>query len=349
MLMSIASDAEFMRIADLVRRDHALLGSIPLEPDGRYQARSITLDAVMREVTQCLADGFRGRRGDELPMLFCAWGKSRVGSTALANLFGFAGMPSYYQPVKAILRQRLKGEAGAPLIPPPASVSPQAFSKETAGPYLLVECLIIPFQALIEAGYPPDRLSLIVLDREPASSLASWINKLSHRVPEKLLVRHYVLSVLNTLRVEAYAHRLGVPVTHYVYEASKQPVESARALFARLGLEHLFNADSVTAWNKTGQPEATNTRVIFPTEPHIYDVPGLHSSDVAYRYQAGGAASLSPAHVETIARFGIPQIYRASVRACAQDLGMSEATAARLFGTDTPQGAARSQLLEPTE
>ena len=32
-----------------------------------------------------------------------------------------------------------------------------------------------PLQALIEAGYPPDRLKLILIDREPLTSLASWL------------------------------------------------------------------------------------------------------------------------------------------------------------------------------
>jgi hypothetical protein len=156
---------------------------------------------------------------------------------------------------------------------------------------MLAECLIIPFEALIEAGYPAGKLRLIVLDRDPESSLASWINKLSCRVPESLLVRHYVLATLNTIRVENYARRLGIPLTHYVHEASKEPVASTRALFAHLGLSHLFNEDAVTDWNEAKQLETGNAKVIFPTEPHIYDVPGLHGSGMAYHYRAGGTLS----------------------------------------------------------
>jgi hypothetical protein len=331
MLMSTATDAEFARMAALIRDDHPSLRNLVLEPDGRYQTRRMTFDALMGEVTQCLADGFRRHGADELPTLYCAWGKSRVGSTALANLFGHAGMPSYYQPVKAIMRQCLKGEAGVPLDPPPAMVQPRAFSKETAGPYTLAECLIIPFEALIEAGYPAEKLKLIVLDRDPASSLASWINKLSCRAPKETLLRHYVLSVLNTLRVEAYARRAGMSVTHYVYEASKEPEASAHALFARLGLSDLFEADSVISWRDTELTKATNSKVVFPTEPHIYDVPGLHHSDTAYRYQTGALECLDERDMDMLARFGVMQIYQASAMACVRDLGISEATAARLF------------------
>ena len=332
MLMSIASEAEFKRMADMIRRDDPALRTVLLEADGRYATRTIRFDILMREVIACLAEGFRCRSTDDLPTLYCAWGKARVGSTALANMFGFAGMTSYYQPVKAIMRQRLKGEAGVPLILPPTSANPCAFSKETAGPYMLAECLMIPFEALVEAGYPADKLSLIVLDREPLSSLASWIDRLTCRIPESVLVRHYVLSALNKIRVENYAQRLGVPVTHYVHEASKEPVASARALFARLGLSHLFNEHAVTNWNEARQLETGNAKVIFPTEPQIYDVPGLHGSGTAYQYRAGGA--LSAENREIIERFGIDEVYRESAQACAHDLRMSAAMAARLFETE---------------
>ena len=56
-------------------------------------------------------------------MLYFAWGKARVGSTALNNLFGMAGMPSYYQPLKAILRDALVGSALTPWIVPSATDS----------------------------------------------------------------------------------------------------------------------------------------------------------------------------------------------------------------------------------
>jgi len=102
------------RLADLVRRQHPSLDSLRLEPDGKYQTRTVALDALMRETTDCLARGFRNRPAEDFPMLYCAWGKCRVGSTALTNLFGVAGMPSYFQPVKVVLRHLLMGQAGAP-------------------------------------------------------------------------------------------------------------------------------------------------------------------------------------------------------------------------------------------
>src|SRR6266853_2104922 len=114
MMMSTASDAEFERIADLVRRDDPSLIGIQLDPDGTYQTRTATLDSLREEVVACLAEGFRRRGSEQFPTLYCAWGRCRVGSTALANLFGVAGLPSHYQPVKTVARHRLTGGDGDP-------------------------------------------------------------------------------------------------------------------------------------------------------------------------------------------------------------------------------------------
>jgi hypothetical protein len=335
MMMSTVSDTEFERMAELVRRDDPSLTGIQLAPDGKYQTRTASLGSLTGEVTECLAEGFRRRGSDEFPTFYSGWGRCRVGSTALANLFGVAGLPSYQQPVKAILRQRLRGEAGDPIIPPSAAEHPHVFSKETAGPYVAPECLVIPLQALVEAGYPPNKLHLIVLDREPFGSLASWLAIFTQRVPANLLARNHILAALNVLRVKSYAKRHGIPTTHYVHEASKEPIESARALFERLGLSDRFTAASVTNWKDGGEIASKKAKLIFTTEPKIYDVPGALRSATGYEYRIGAAAPLSTEHVDMLTRFGIPEIYRESARACAQDLRMSNATAERLFGSET--------------
>jgi hypothetical protein len=246
-----------------------------------------------------------------------------------------AGLPSYQQPVKAILRQRLRGEVGEPIVPPDAAEHSHVFSKETAGPYVGPECLMIPLQALIEAGYPADKLKLIIIDREPMSSLASWLAIFGQRVPASVLVRTHVLAALNLRRVKSYAERMGVAVSHYVHEASKEPVSSARALFAHLGLAHRFTDSLVTDWQGQGEIASKKGKLIFTHEPKIYDVPGALRSANAYEYRIGGAAPLSAEHADMVTRYGIAEIYRQQAAACAQDLGMDAATAARLFGAET--------------
>jgi hypothetical protein len=303
-----------------------------LPPNSKYQTRTVALDTLMRETRDCLAESFRGRHAEDFPKLYCAWGKCRVGSTPLNNLFGVAGMPSYYQPVKGILRHALVGSAGVPWTVPAATDQPHIFSKETAGPYVLAEGLFIPLQPLIEAGYPPDKLHLIMLDRDPASSLASWLDKWSDRAPQGTLLQNYVVAALNAIRVESYARRHGIPLTHYVYEASKEAVSSVRILFDRLGLASRFTEDTVTAWNEMGQLESANTRIIFLNVPSIYPTSGIHGSDTAYRYHARGTASLNEIQLEMLQRCGVNDVYRASVEACVRDLGLNAVTSERLFG-----------------
>lgn len=331
--MNIQTTAdETERLADLVRRQHPSLDTLLLESDGKYQTRTVALDALMREATDCLASSFRHRRAEDFPMLYCAWGRCRVGSTALTNLFGVAGMPSYFQPVKVILRHSLVGRAGEPWMVPSAADQPHIFSKEMAGPYVLAESLFLPLQPLIEAGYPAARLHLIMLDRDPASSLASWLEKWSGRIPEGRLIHNYVIATLNTLRVESYARRHGIPITRYVYEASKEAAQSVRILFDRLGLTARYTESAVTDWKERGQFESKSSGITFLSEPAVYTVPGVHGSDTAYRYRTRKTASLSDAQLEVLRRYGIHDIYRASVEACARDLGLDAVTSARLFG-----------------
>jgi hypothetical protein len=328
-----ATSADWLeRIADLIRQQHSSLDTMPLSPVGEFQTRTVTLETLMREVTECLAENFRHRPAQDFPMLYFACGKARVGSTALSNLFGMTGMPSYYQPLKAILRDALVGQPLTPWAVPSASEEPSIFSKETIGPYVLAESLFNPLQLLIEAGYPRHRLHLIALDREPASALASWLDKLISRAPENTLLQHYVIAALSAARITSYARREGVAVTHYVYEVSKEAISSVRVLFDRLGLSSSFTENVVTSWREPGQVQANNTRVIFPSEATIYKVPNLHTSDSAYRYQRRATASLSEAQLDILERCGVYDAYRASVVACIRDLGLSTATSARLFG-----------------
>lgn len=320
------------RLADLIRQQHSSLDTMPLSPVGGFQTRTVTLEAVMGEVTECLAASFRHRPAQDFPMLYFACGKARVGSTALSNLFGMTGMPSYYQPLKAILRDALVGHPLTPWIVPSAIDEPNIFSKETIGPYVLVESLFNPLQLLVEAGYPLHRMHLIMLDREPASSLASWLDKLTSRQTASTLLQHYVVAALSAVRVASYAKRQGIAVTHYVYEVSKEATSSVRVLFDRLGLSGSFTENAVTSWREPGQAQVNNARVIFPSEATIYKVPNLHTSDSAYRYQRRATTSLSETQLGILERCGVNDAYRASVAGCVRDLGLSAATSAHLFG-----------------
>ncbi|HVJ53560.1 MAG TPA: sulfotransferase family protein [Aliidongia sp.] len=331
------------RLAELLARDHPSLKYLRLPGDGKYQTVETRLDRVMADVRDHLAVAFHGRATTDFPMLYCAWGRARVGSTALNNLFGMAGLPSYYQPVKAVMRSVLAESAPSVWQLPEADAHPHIFIKETAGPYLPAECLYLPLQVLLEAGYPADRLHLLILDRDPLASLASWLAKWSDRVAEPVLVQHFILATLNAARVRAHARRAGIPTTHYVYEASKEPAETVGALFSRLGLDGLFGATVIDGWQGAGELDAAGTIIRFPEEPGIYAVPGLHASASSYRYHERTNAARTQPYEAVLARYGIADCYRDSVTACIADLELDAALSRRLFtdGSDAPHGMIR--------
>ncbi|MFM9735769.1 hypothetical protein, partial [Streptomyces niveiscabiei] len=87
--------------------------------------------------------------------------------------------------------------------------------------------------------------------------------KWTDRVSRADLLDHFVIASLNARRVEAFARRQGVPVTHYVYEASRQPIAAAAALFRRLGLAGRFTADQVTDWQGLDAFDEHNSHLSF--------------------------------------------------------------------------------------
>lgn len=330
--MAVMKMAELEALAERVRELDPTLDSIWLPADRRLQTRGLSLERVTQELIGHLASIFRGLHEDDFPMHYCAWGKARVGSTAMTNMFGMLGFPSYYQPVKAMLRTAFAGHDPAPWPLPRADQHLRIFTKETQGPYSLGECLFNPLQILVEAGYPPGKLHLIVLDRDPERSLASWLTKFRALQPPSVLQSNYVLAALNVNRVRTYAWLHGIPVTHYAYEASREPLTAARALFARLKLSGLFLDQAVTSWGQNGDlGSASSHRIIYPSEPAIYSPPNLHGSDTCYHYRNGGTR-LSDQQRDLLERTGVDEIYRENVIACIGDLRLDMETAARLFG-----------------
>jgi len=99
-----------------------------------------------------------------------------------------------------------------------------------------------------------------------------------------------------------------------------------------LGLAARFTESAVTDWKDRGQMESKSSGITFLSEPKVYTVSGIHGSDTAYRYRARKTASLSDAQLDILQRYGLHDIYRASVEACVRDLGLDAATTDRLFG-----------------
>jgi hypothetical protein len=326
-----ATYGDFDDLVRQVRENDCALGTRELRPDGRYQSRTTTMKQVIDEVIQAMAAGLRGRSLADLPRVIVGWGKCRVGSTALTNLFGIAGAPSYYMPVKTAMRHRLLEGQAAPWAVTHAAKSPFVFAKEMAGPYLLIECLFNPLEVLVKAGYPASLIDLVVLERDPARSLDSWLNKWTERVGADKLLQHYVLATLNAGRIRAYAAAHGIRTTHFVYEASRLPMLTVGRLFDRLGIGEFFSAHVVDDWAEKGALSSDKSLIIYPEEPAPYVVPGLHASEQRYQYKERATSLVSAEHVAFLGKHRIADCFMHAALACADELGLDADARSRLF------------------
>lgn len=320
-----------MTLADRLRAAAAAdapdLVDIPLPPDGRYQTSEVTVRSVSSHVSEVLRGGFA--QVTDFPLLIVGWGRCRVGSTAITNLFGMAKVVAHYQPVKTIARFRLVGQEGSPWHLPEGA--PVLFAKEMAGPYVPYEALFNPVQCLLDAGWPADRLRLLVLDRTPLASLDSWMGKWQGKIGRERVIENFVLSTANYERMRSFAQREGVSLTHFPYEASRAPGETVRWLFERLGIGDRFDDRILTGWGASGDLNSADAKIVYPAEPDPYFVPGLHGNLDAYRYQPREVSQLTEAEAAVADDEMITASYRASVDGFCRELRVSDEWRQKLF------------------
>jgi hypothetical protein len=320
----------FPTLRELAAADSPRLNQVPLPPDGRYQLQEATMASVTACVVDTLGAGFRGCRAEDFPLFVIGWGRCRVGSTAITNLFGVAGVPAYYQPVKTIARFVLTGGRGAPF--PVPTREHAIFAKEMAGPYVPYEALFNPVGCLLAAGWPADRLHLLVLDRAPRDSLDSWMAKWEEKIGRERVVENYLLSTLNYGRMRSFAAAEGVAVTHFPYEASRRPEATVSRLFDRLGIADRYSDRILTGWGEAGDLNSDHAMVRYPVEPGPYVVPGLHGSADEYRYRPRRVELLSAEELAVADSEPVEASFRTSVQAFCDELHVEPELRAELFG-----------------
>ncbi|GAA2357790.1 hypothetical protein Cme02nite_33620 [Catellatospora methionotrophica] len=306
------------------------LNSTPLPPDGRYQVVTSTVDDVTAQIVRTLRDGFAGRAPADFPLLVLGWGRCRVGSTAVTNLFGMAGAAAFYQPVKTIGRFVLTGGEGSPWKLPDGE--PVLFAKEMAGPYVPFEALFNPARCLIEAGWPVERLRLLILDRQPRASLDSWMAKWEAKIGRKRVVENFTLSTLNYALMRDYAAAQGLAVTHFPYESSRAPEQTVSRLFDRLGIAGLYRPQMLTGWGAAGDLNSDQSKIHHPVEPEPYVVPGLHGNADEYRFRDRQVSVLTDEELAVADSAEVVASYQESVRSCARELDLPAPLREEIFG-----------------
>ena len=256
----------------------ASASSLAPDPEKRFQRRSF--DAS--ELHQYLVNELGRRFSDTRPNIILCCGKCRVGSTPLANVFGHAGLPALYQPMKSLLRHRLVGE------PCPewslSSDRPTVFLKETFGPYVAAECTFSPLKVLLDIGFQRQDIKLLVLERDPRATIESWWRCWHDRLDPKEFAKTFFLASINVHRTAAMAASAGMQVEYYLHEESKNPDVAISRLFHALGLGGKFNVSILRNWAAGDSLRGANTAVKFFSQPKDYWIDDIHLELSEYRF-----------------------------------------------------------------
>lgn len=309
--------ADFSKVAPLpsgiddlheaVRADDPDLRKRVLGAGLPFQVKETTLAELESAVADKVRSALGSRAPDGLPHIILCWSKCRAGSTAFANLFGRAGIPADYQPLKALFRFRLANEEMPEF--DLAEDAPTVCIKETSGPYTIAECLFNPLSVLLEAGYPAKRISLVVLERDPLATLDSWLRKWGERLPDETIVEHFILGSLNRIRVEASARRANIQTLIFRHESAADPIAPIRNIFEALGLADRFGESILKKWSIANDQIGSNGSVRFPAEPEAFFNPRLHSGRRAFSYEAPRLAKIADWHRRRLAECGLDALY----------------------------------------
>lgn len=260
-----------------------------------------------------------------LPTIFLLVGPCRSGTTAQAKVFRAAGILAHHQPLKSVLRCLLQGQDETYTLPE----VPRLLLRETLGPYTLAESSFDPLAILLEAGVPREKVQVILMVREPLSTLTSWMEYFSSRRAGQILVRNCIEAYRNIQRIQQEALSDGLVALHYVYEALRDadPASVSQALFSRLGIPLVYRE---LDWHTLAPFASTDEHATLPGEPAVYTLPGIQTvrhqeaeaSGLVYTARAATAIdqAITFQDVAHLSEAGVPEIYEAFRKQTENDL-----------------------------
>jgi len=248
----------------------------------------------------------------DIPDIYLGVAPCRSGTTAQLRVFAGAGIESWYQPIKALLRYRIEKIRSYFMIPNIERI----FLKETLGPYTEDESSIDPLEVLLETGIPPDRLAVIIYIREALVTVCSWIEQFSFNTDPDQLVNNAILAFTTVDQIVKKVDTLNIRNTTFDYRVLE--LNESRAV-----LEKFFSSlnlalpDEIFAdWSqlpKIGTPESN---IFFADEPELYMSQDFHkkvNESSGLRYFPKGMskiiASLSREQVQRLIDGGVFEIY----------------------------------------
>lgn len=283
--------------------------------NSRYQTRDVSWSEVVERLK---LDNI-----DKVAPLIVAVSPCRSGSTALVRVFAASGVCSHYQEIKNILRWRMLNREMMWQIPEDQEVH---FLKETLGPYRMPEAALNPIEILLEAGYPKEKLSLLVFGRTPLATWHSWLQYWS----ENTSLNNYIETYLTTERTRQYAISNGVHTVTMVYEAYRDnlPAVVIKKLLAKFNIG--FTKHSSENWHELPRFGEPGSNIHIPDEPKEYFAVGTRdrvkqANEISYFSRKEKIHELSQQDIEKIWTAGLPDYYAKWRIACMQDLSVDVA------------------------
>lgn len=259
------------------------------------------------------------------PDIVIGVGPSRSGTTLYARIFSELGIPTWYQPLKAILRGYLHNNDVHLHI----SNEKQIFIKETLGAYIKNEALFNPIKILMHAGVPQEKIHLVPIVREPFSTASSIIEHFNIFIEREDLIDICILCYESIYNTRKYAEAIGIKTTTFAYEAwrDNDPIIVVQKLFERLGIR--FFPEGLLCWKSLSSIEEELPKMFWLYEPTQYyhtDFFKKIKSSTTISYSSRSTKNikyyLSPERIEKMKQSQSLQIYETLREISSQDLSI---------------------------
>lgn len=247
-------------------------------------------------------------------VVFLVVGPCRSGTTAFLRVFSEVGIQSWYQPIKAVIRGRMRGGRNLIQIPD----LPRVMLKETFGPFAYEETCFNPIEILLEAGVVAGNIHLVTLTREPTVTASSWIriNRSVGESTDAAALSWLAKGYHNVLNLAEFAESLGINHTPLVYELLRDhdPEVVRSRLFARL---RIAQPPGRMRWDALSPIESDGDQIKFCEQGRRYFVPELHTrlnESVGLTYFGKSAAEIAQyvddGHIAILAAEGAFERYQ---------------------------------------
>lgn len=246
------------------------------------------------------------------PEIVLIVGPCRAGTTALANTLSHLNLLAYMQPIKSMRRAV---EDNQPVVDFVIEAGEKPIiSKETLGAKTEAE-FFDPVKELVRAGYPPKKIHLIGIVREPRATLASWV-----KMWDVAHMNGFVRSFQVMEKIMKKSEGCCASVTYYVQEsiAGNDPSVVLEKLVKCLGISKRQTiSGSLGDWTKSPRFDQSNNIKFFDKPPDRF-VEGVNeSSEYKYRLML---AKPTNSQEKRLREEGVFRIYEDFAKECERDL-----------------------------